>query len=272
MTIQFFLLDNFAGVENFSFRNGGCHDAGKLTSTFEGLGFHVYCKNNLTSDEMKECCRDWASRNYDNADCIIVAILTHGKIGDELLGVDGKYVALKDLLSLFQRYNRTLVGKPKIYIIQACRGDIPNLGVFETKVGKASDIAGVEKSVEGAAGVLKASLDPKDVARLSLEPANDSGFLPLQADRLIAFATSIGHPAQRNIDSGSWYIEELTKVLHEEYLKKKSNKHGYPKHFADILTEVQGRVSNYVKEPLSVQMPELRSNLRGPIYISKFLK
>jgi hypothetical protein len=80
---------------------------------------------------MMRYCDFLAKGNYSDVDCIIIAILTHGTSPNLLQGVEGDYVPLDKLLSPFKRYNRTLVGKPKIFIIQACRGDLPNLGVID---------------------------------------------------------------------------------------------------------------------------------------------
>ena len=130
-----FLLDNFAGLnKKFEFREGGAHDVGKVTACFGRLGFHhdqdADCKTNITCEEMRASCKDWAKRDYRGDDCVIVVILTHGESPDKLQGVDGEYVALDDLLLPFN-YNPTLVGKPKIFFIQACRGRKVNMGIID---------------------------------------------------------------------------------------------------------------------------------------------
>lgn len=98
----------------------------------------------------------------------------------------------------------------------------------------------------------------------------NSSLLPIHADQLVAFATGAGYPAYRNTEKGSWYIHELTSALFEEYCGKKSKKH-LPRHLLDVLTEVQGIISNHVTTGVDkngvVQMPEFRSRLRGPIYL-----
>lgn len=93
----------------------------------------------------------------------------------------------------------------------------------------------------------------------------NSDLLPLQADFLIACATVVGFPAYRNEDTGSWYIDELTKTLYEKCSGERLQ------NFIEVLVEVQGRVSNLVLKtpgkPKLVQMPEFRCTLRGPIYL-----
>ncbi len=96
---------------------------------------------------------------------------------------------------------------------------------------------------------------PNDMAGSS----TNSGLLPRQADHLIAFATGVGYEAYRNTENGSWYIDKLTETLYEDHSSK---------HLTDILTKVQGRVSNLLKGRIVVQMPEFISRLRGPIYLA----
>lgn len=68
-------------------------------------------------------------RNLENSDCLVVVILTHGEKDDFLLAKGGKY-HLYEFLKIFSPSEmRSMVGKPKIFIIQACRGDDKDKGV-----------------------------------------------------------------------------------------------------------------------------------------------
>ena len=83
---------------------------------------------------MKKQFTDWAGLNYSEADCIVIAILSHGSSsGDGIKGAEGNYVAVDELLKSFTKFIPTLVGKPKILIIQACRGTEPSMGILEPK-------------------------------------------------------------------------------------------------------------------------------------------
>ena len=91
-----------------------------------------------------------------------------------------------------------------------------------------------------------------------------SGFLPRNADIVVAYPCSEDEVAFRNVSSSIWYIKELTKALSRS---KEKNMH-----FTDILIEVQGMMSNLTKCDLLnnityVQMAEFRSTLRGPLYL-----
>ena len=100
----------------------------------------------------------------------------------------------------------------------------------------------------------------EDYSLRNKEP--DSGILPPYADRLIALATVSGFWAYRDETKGSWFVEQLTESLNNEYSRHRKK----TRHLHDVLTEVQGKVSNLKAGKFFVQMPELRSTLRGPIY------
>ena len=54
---------------------------------------------------------------------LCVCIMTHGEQGDNLVCSDGKTVSLYDIASYFNAENcSAIVNKPKIFIVQACRG------------------------------------------------------------------------------------------------------------------------------------------------------
>ena len=55
--------------------------------------------------------------------------MTHGGEGGKLFGSDGQHVTVDEMASLFNGSNcPQLVGKPKIFVIQACRSDIDEHG------------------------------------------------------------------------------------------------------------------------------------------------
>ncbi len=56
------------------------------------------------------------------ATVLVVFILSHG-VADAVYGIDGKLVNIEDLVTLFDgKHCSKLVGKPKLFFIQACQG------------------------------------------------------------------------------------------------------------------------------------------------------
>ena len=101
-------------------RNGTDKDAVALERLFTYLGFYTNRYNDLTGSEMK---RAVATIDYRQYDCLLVAILTHGVQG-KLYGTDGEKIPVEDLTTLFNGDQcPSLIDKPKIFFLQACRGE-----------------------------------------------------------------------------------------------------------------------------------------------------
>ena len=266
-----FIINNFSGYNGFKFRRGSNIDVSKLRTVFNELNFSVHDREgtNLTARKMKNHCIDLARRNYSDVDCVVVVILTHGVKDGYLNGIDNECVRLLELISPFYS-NPTLIGKPKIFIIQACRGEEKSIGIIEEPSDSKTSTSSANPGRHSEKDFGKSSVDnsfeivENDENEAIVEGYVNSGFLPRNADIVVAYSSSEEEVAYRNVYTGAWYIEELTKALSRSKEKKM--------HFIDILTEVQGMMSNLTKSDQKknvtyVQMPEFRSTLRGPLYL-----
>ena len=127
-------------------RNGTDKDAVALERLFTYLGFYTNRYNDLTGSEMKRTLEAVATIDYRQYDCLLVAILTHGVQG-KLYGTDGEKIPVEDLTTLFNGDQcPSLIGKPKIFFLQACRGENRDKGVkhdvvdgFDENYPKASE-------------------------------------------------------------------------------------------------------------------------------------
>ncbi|TNN25368.1 Caspase-8 [Liparis tanakae] len=155
-----------------------------LRIVFEWLGFAVEIKKDCTSAEMRSVFRELGSRNHGPMDCVVCCVLSHGKEGC-VYGVDNSPVAIKDLQEPFNGLNcASLVDKPKLFFIQACRG------------------TGRQRAVPiGAGGPARS--DDSIVA--------DS--IPSDADFLMAMATVPDCVSWRDERSGSWFIQSVCQNL-----------------------------------------------------------
>jgi len=74
---------------------------------------------------------------------LIVFVMTHGGEEGKLFGSDGEHITIEEIASLFNAKNcPKLIDKPKIFVIQACRGDRDEHGATrdgKNSVGTASD-------------------------------------------------------------------------------------------------------------------------------------
>ncbi|KAK3586681.1 hypothetical protein CHS0354_039149 [Potamilus streckersoni] len=141
-----------------------------------------------------------ASAAYDHSDCDCFgcAILTHGREG--LIYATDRIVPLEALVSPFQRDNcPTLVGKPKLFFIQACRG---------TKLHRRMDVTDSTSSLDRSSENSEAGMGEIPYRRI-----------PVQADFLFSYSTVPGFYSWRNSQEGSWYIQALCIVM-ENYGSK----------------------------------------------------
>ena len=110
-------------------RKGTDIDATALEKLFTYFGFYTKRFNDLTAKQMKDELTDVSKIDHKKYDCLMVAILTHGEKG-KLYGTDDKSIPVEDLTKLFYGDQcPSLVGKPKIFIFQACRGGSLDSGV-----------------------------------------------------------------------------------------------------------------------------------------------
>ena len=104
-------------------RSGSAVNAHNLCNLFNYLGFDIQHHDNKTHTEMRHILSEVAAMNHDKYDCLMVAILTHGDYGDVLYGTTGGGIMIQEVIETFSGTRcPSLIGKPKIFIIQACRG------------------------------------------------------------------------------------------------------------------------------------------------------
>ena len=114
------------GMKN---RIGTDKDAAALQQLFTHLGFYTNRYNDLTGNQFKSAFNEVAAIDHKNFDCLIVAILTHG-IKGKLYSTDGELICVEDITKLFNGHHcPSLIGKPKIFLLQVDRGGNFDYGV-----------------------------------------------------------------------------------------------------------------------------------------------
>ncbi|XP_037804964.1 caspase-1-like [Penaeus monodon] len=166
-------------------RNGTDRDRDQAQALFTNLGFQVTVHNNLRVYEIKEKLQDLAfDVNHSECDALVVVFMSHGE-KDVLWGRDGTF----NPDYLFENFKAdqcpTLAGKPKLFFIQACRGEKLDAGTTL----KQDDIDA------GSQAYYK---------------------IPNAADFLECWSTVPGHYSWRNPANGSWFIQSLVKVLTQD--------------------------------------------------------
>ncbi|KAK7895223.1 hypothetical protein WMY93_020548 [Mugilogobius chulae] len=178
--------------ENFttgsSKRLGTDVDAASAKKIFEELGYKVNSK-----------------KDHKENSSFVCVILSHGNqkgifATDELVELDSLTECLKG--------NKCpdLIGKPKLFFVQACRGEKTDGGV---------------------------DIKEEDGVDATLIVESESKSLPVEADFLYAYSTPPGFYAWRSNSDGSWFIQALC-----EYLRKYKDLE-----LMDIMTRVSHKVA-----------------------------
>uniref|UniRef100_W5MP74 Caspase-2 n=1 Tax=Lepisosteus oculatus TaxID=7918 RepID=W5MP74_LEPOC len=195
-------------------RAGGEVDEETLSRLFTELGFRVTLHRNQTAQEVRASLEQFSQSSELRAvDSSVVCLLSHGVEG-AVYGTDGQLVELDWVLEYFDNAHcPQLQNKPKMFFIQACRGEDTDSGVDQSDGPERTSSPGCE---QGDAA--------KEVVKVKL---------PQRSDMICGFASLKGTAAMRNTRRGSWFIQEMSSVFRQR---------ARDKHLADLLVEVNARI------------------------------
>ncbi|XP_059194584.1 caspase-2 isoform X5 [Centropristis striata] len=213
-------------------RKGGEVDDEVLRKVFTELDYSVTVNRDLTAQGMRTCIENFCRRSdHRTTDSCVVCLLSHGVEG-AIYGTDGQLLQLDWVFESFDNAHCPLLqNKPKMFFIQACRGEEMDCGV---------------EQIDGPARTCSPSCEQRDAGREGQGDATsrqrgDLGRprikLPQRSDMICGFASLKGQrictAAMRNTKRGSWFIQELNTAL---------RLHSRDTHLADIMVQVNGRI------------------------------
>ncbi|XP_046574801.1 caspase-3-like [Haliotis rubra] len=216
-------------------------DAERMTETLVSRGFDVDMVQDVTADTLQACLMSKAASDHSKRDCFVCVIMTHGS-EDHVTCTDGRTVHIKTLISYFAGGRcRTLIGKPKIFIINACQGD---------QVDEGQDVAD--------AAVFRGNDDDEDD-----DESDEDLFqnLPYEVDFLYIHSTVHGYFSYRNTMNGSYFIQTLCDVM-EQY--------GGQLEICKLLTVVNRRLAVNFKS--AARQQEFNSKKQCSCYLSLLRK
>ncbi|XP_046700948.1 caspase-8 isoform X2 [Silurus meridionalis] len=185
------IINNYKFI-NLKERHGSEVDKKSLVDVFQWLGFETVVKENCSREEMLTALEDLCKRDHTKADCVVCCLMSHGYDGG-LYGVEKGKVPIKDMLDKLDGRNCiSLIQKPKLFFIQACRGNQElQPACYESDDSNNSEI---NCSLDSDAEVPKESISER-------------------SDYLVAMATVPGYVSFRETSRGSWFIQSLCKHL-----------------------------------------------------------
>lgn len=200
------LIVNNTVFEKGSTRVGSQKDVEALTQVFYWLGFRVLKCDNLTKEQMKNAfdyfstlsdntmlrkfnVKEWSQTQrifhdvqlpLKHGDAFVCSVLSHGAEG-VVFGTDMHEMSIKTITRTFRASRSSpLLGKPKVFLIQACQRSRIQSGV----------------------------------------PVADADeYIPELADFLVAVATVEDHVSNKNTINGTWFIQAVCEELKKGCLK-----------------------------------------------------
>jgi len=193
---------NFDANTGMGVRTGTDVDAENLYLRFKEFGFDVDVKRNLKAKDIRDLFQGIARMDHSSYASFGCAILTHGEDG-VVYGTNGP-IEIDQITKPFKGDRcKSLVGKPKVFFIQACRGTdlMDGTNVDPHQHDANSDIA--ER-------------------------------LPVESDFLMAYSVVPGYFSWRNSIRGSWFIQALCECL---------DKYGRSMDLLRLMTRVNKKVA-----------------------------
>ncbi|XP_068146748.1 caspase-3-like isoform X2 [Drosophila tropicalis] len=112
------------------FRVGSDQDVKALRKVFKEFKCKVEVITNATVATVRSTVKKLEQSNFEKQSALIIVVLSHGDRHDKIMGKDSDYNLDDDIIFPILR-NRTLVDKPKVVIVQACKGSMMK-GGFKT--------------------------------------------------------------------------------------------------------------------------------------------
>lgn len=209
-------------------RKGGEVDDEVLRKVFTELDYLVTVHRDLTAQGMRACIENFGRRqDHRTVDSCVVCLLSHGVEG-AIYGTDGELLQLDWVFEAFDNAHCPLLqNKPKMFFIQACRGEEMDCGVEQIDGPVRTSSPSCEQRDAGREG--QGDTDSRrrgDMGRPRIK-------LPQRSDMICGYASLKGTAAMRNTKRGSWFIQELNTAL---------RLHARDTHIADILVQVNGHI------------------------------
>ncbi|XP_056611861.1 caspase-8 [Triplophysa dalaica] len=173
---------NFSGSSH-RMREGTEIDKESLKSVFQWLGFEVRIEQDCDRRRMLDVLKDLSRHDHTQEDCVVCCVLSHGDI-DAIITTDGQRVTFRELMEpLCPPQCPSLIHKPKLFFIQACRGTEEQRAVWPQK-NRVDEMLASD-------------------ARMPRDSTAEA------ADFLLAMSTVPHYVSFREKDKGTWFIQAL---------------------------------------------------------------
>jgi hypothetical protein len=184
-------------------------DVENLKKTLNYLEFQVVLCHDLTKSELEQVMKEQAKLNYGKYDCFLCVVMSHGH-DENIVTSDNQEISFEEIMVPIKQCP-SLIGKPKLFFFQACRGENKFFGsngaysCVSTSSGHAKNDDAPNKSNTSTTH--------------SSNPKNDKKrtFIKFESDFLVFYSTKKHYVAFGNKINGTKFIESVCEVFNEAY-------------------------------------------------------
>ncbi|XP_046391988.1 caspase-1-like [Ischnura elegans] len=195
----------------------------------------------VTEEKLQDELKQWAETNHEKDDCVVIAILTHG-LEDVLLTKETRF-PIGEIWKCLKGCD-TMEGKPKIVLIQACRG-----GQLDEAENKSSS---------------RRLISSPDVIDGREKKYVYEYIYPEEPDYIVMYPTAKYFPAFRG-----WLchdLREVTSIARDKGWDLMNQMTAVTRKFGSK-TGKHGIYPSYQEKIMITQTPEIFSSLRGKIFL-----
>jgi caspase 7 len=228
-------------------RHGSLVDVKNLRETFEALGnFRVKEYLEYTSEQLKGLFSGALSGNHSNEDFFFCVIMSHGnrvKGVDYITGSDNVDVSLDELIKPIKEC-ASLVDKPKMFFVQACRGEAKFENAnFQSLTDATQAIEEYKRN-----NFVLDNTNNREVTTQSKK---------FNSDYLIFYSTTRGFVSLRDPINGTPFVRAICKVFTKS-IKKAS--------LMDMITDITNEIANN-----NQQVTELTGSMARTLFFTKVI-
>nr|XP_033805912.1 caspase-3-like [Geotrypetes seraphini] len=177
------VMSDFHPRSNLPSRKGATKDANRLFKILSRLDYDAKLFTDKTAEEIKQIYEQESQE--EQGDCFLSILSSHGEEG-AIYDFHGHPIKLMQIFHMLSPDKcRALAGKPKLFFIQACRGQMLDEGI----------------QIEADSGVS--------------QDDNFAHYLTIPDDTTVMFASSPGYAAFLNL-AGSVFLQTLCNLLEAE--------------------------------------------------------
>ncbi|XP_063709588.1 uncharacterized protein LOC134838074 [Culicoides brevitarsis] len=219
-------------------------DIERLTDLFSNFGYDIRVEMDKTANEAREILKNIANGDFTEVHSIIVIFSGHGVNGKLFFKEDFLYT--KEIWEPFTEA-KTLIGKPKLFFLSACRG-------FSHDKGTQGDL---QLPTE-----LEICLNDDEIATDFEAPQKGPLVIPKKADILVVFSSAADYVSIVDLkEKGTFFLLALYNEFHS--LAKEEN-------IMDIFYRVNQNLAKRITKDLKAekQMSFVLSSLTKDLYFT----